>query len=161
MKMPVAFKSLLAVTALTAACAANASTYALPQGAPGLFQVSSNTFEDSFTFNVTSLSSLVGGVGSRDLDFGFVTVQALNFSELSLTGPGLNVSYTGNAATFSATSLGVGSYTLTVKGAAPSGGGLYSLYGNLAPVPEPESYAMFLAGLGIVGAVARRRRKSI
>jgi hypothetical protein len=28
----------------------------------------------------------------------------------------------------------------------------------LPPVPEPETYAMLLAGLGIVGAVARRRR---
>ncbi len=29
-----------------------------------------------------------------------------------------------------------------------------------APVPEPESYAMFLAGLGIIGAVARRSKTS-
>jgi len=28
-----------------------------------------------------------------------------------------------------------------------------------APVPEPESYAMMLAGLGIVAVIARRRRK--
>lgn len=28
----------------------------------------------------------------------------------------------------------------------------------LAPVPEPETYAMFLAGLGLVGAVTRRNR---
>jgi hypothetical protein len=27
-----------------------------------------------------------------------------------------------------------------------------------APVPEPETYAMLLAGLGVVGAVARRRK---
>lgn len=30
--------------------------------------------------------------------------------------------------------------------------------GSIAAVPEPETYAMLLAGLGLVGAVARRRR---
>ena len=29
-----------------------------------------------------------------------------------------------------------------------------------APVPEPETYTMMLAGLGILGAVARRRRRA-
>jgi hypothetical protein len=31
---------------------------------------------------------------------------------------------------------------------------------NVAAVPEPETYAMMLAGLGIVGAIARRRRRT-
>lgn len=30
----------------------------------------------------------------------------------------------------------------------------------LTPVPEPETYAMFLAGLGLMGAAARRRARS-
>ena len=34
----------------------------------------------------------------------------------------------------------------------------YVLTISAAPVPEPESYAMLLAGLGIIGAVARRRK---
>ena len=31
---------------------------------------------------------------------------------------------------------------------------------NLAPVPEPSFYAMFLSGLTLVGLAARRRKKS-
>ena len=29
---------------------------------------------------------------------------------------------------------------------------------NVAPVPEPETYALLLAGLGAVGFISRRRR---
>lgn len=30
---------------------------------------------------------------------------------------------------------------------------------NVAAVPEPEQYALFLAGLGVIGAIARRRKQ--
>lgn len=33
--------------------------------------------------------------------------------------------------------------------------------GFLAPIPEPEAYAMLLAGLAMLGAVARRRRRVV
>ena len=29
---------------------------------------------------------------------------------------------------------------------------------NIYPVPEPETYAMFMAGLGLLGFIARRRK---
>ena len=65
--------------------------------------------------------------------------------------------------------LGPGSYALKVAGTgtltegslgntpAPIYLGLASI---TASVPEPQTYAMFLAGLGIVGTVIRRRSRS-
>lgn len=61
----------------------------------------------------------------------------------------------------------------------PATSSLYTVYGNLRngsnnhlnafntwlavtpapPVPEPETYAMMLAGLGMIGAITRRRKK--
>ena len=38
--------------------------------------------------------------------------------------------------------------------------GTFSATNPISPVPEPESYAMFLAGLGLVGTIALRRRKT-
>jgi hypothetical protein len=32
------------------------------------------------------------------------------------------------------------------------------IYGIVAPAPEPETYALMLVGLGVLGAVARRRK---
>ena len=57
-------------------------------------------------------------------------------------------------------SLLAGSYTLQVKGTvAGSSGGSYSGVLNIAnPVPEAQSFAMLLAGLGIFGFMSRRRK---
>lgn len=47
-----------------------------------------------------------------------------------------------------------GTYYLAIANEVSSTTSLYSL----APVPEPETYAMLLAGLGLVGFMARRKR---
>ena len=48
--------------------------------------------------------------------------------------------------------------TGTIVG-APSGA--YTFTAVAAPIPEPETYALMLAGLGIVGFVAARRRNRV
>jgi hypothetical protein len=57
-------------------------------------------------------------------------------------------------------SLLAGSYTLQIKGTvAGLAGGSYAGVLNIAnPVPEAESYAMLLAGLGFMGFISRRRK---
>lgn len=61
--------------------------------------------------------------------------------------------------------LAAGNHTLSFAGMAP-----YAVYGdttafidavhlNAAPVPEPETYAMLLAGLGLLGGIVRRRKQ--
>jgi hypothetical protein len=52
-----------------------------------------------------------------------------------------------------------GNYTLQVRGTVTgSGGGSYAGTLNLTPIPEAETYAMLLAGLGLMGVVSRRRK---
>ncbi|MCC7098156.1 MAG: FxDxF family PEP-CTERM protein, partial [Rubrivivax sp.] len=48
------------------------------------------------------------------------------------------------------TGVGDGSY---------SHGGMYTLTSTIMPVPETETWAMMLAGLGMLGFLAARRRR--
>ena len=55
--------------------------------------------------------------------------------------------------------LSAGLYTLTVTGtAAGDYGATYGMSAAAVPVPEPETYALLLAGLGVVGFMASRRK---
>ena len=49
---------------------------------------------------------------------------------------------------------------LTLVGTTSKASALYSGELSVAAVPEPETYAMFLAGLGALGFVARRRARA-
>jgi hypothetical protein len=74
----------------------------------------------------------------------------------------VNNSAGGNWQTVTYTLLGNGkNQTLTFKavGASDSYGTSLDRVSLTAAVPEPETYAMLLAGLGMVGLLARRRRK--
>lgn len=58
--------------------------------------------------------------------------------------------------------LTAGTYTLQIKGTVTgTSGGSYAGVLNVAPVPEPESYAMILSGLAMFGFAACKRKNRV
>ncbi|ACB34590.1 conserved hypothetical protein [Leptothrix cholodnii SP-6] len=142
-------KSILAIAALSlGAMAANAGT--LQATSTANTYKFTGTDDDSFSFVLSGSNA----VGSSVIDFltgGITSVTIDGTSFVNVLGDGSFWSFTGI--------LGAGSHTLSVDATAP---GLYK--GSLqmtpatAPVPEPETYAMLLAGLGAIGFMSRRRK---
>lgn len=129
------------------------------------------SFLDTFRFTVASPSL----VDITMITIGSGNEQAISFTGAWLNGIALNIQTVDNAdgtrqsfIDFARAGL-TGDMVLTVQGYA--GGALetgsaiaasYSGVVNVVPaaaVPEPESYALFLAGLGLTGVLLSRRRK--
>ena len=150
--------SLIAASAI-ALCGFGASAdtiYGAHSGSPSFTDLSIGTI------HIAGLSNLVGSFSAADSvtfnPFTF-TLQAVTFSSGtvgSLTD--LDVS----AAGFSFQNVAAGDYLVKASGTLSGGATLpnvafISANYTVTAVPEPESYAMLLAGLGLMGAIARRR----
>lgn len=123
------------------------------------------TFADQFVFNVIdnfpqNLDAIVASV-SRTAATGLEITGLSLFSQGgSQIGTGTQVE-TGarDVWTLRADNLTVGQYYLQVSGSLVSDtSGSFGGAMMLNPVPEPETYGMMLAGLGLVGLLARRRK---
>ena len=175
MKIKTLARKALAVAVLSSlAVAANAATTPLGAasvGAPLSFNaivMPAGPFNDIFTFSLPAN----GGSGYSVINFPvpglFNTTLAtaslvanpngilFDFDDTPLTSV---VSFNNKIAmTWGPSSAGT--YYLNVTGIANgSSGGLYNGAITVTAVPEPESYAMLLAGLGVMGAIAMRRNK--
>jgi len=97
----------------------------------------------SFTFNATPTLE-AGGPNSL---FGGQTITVLGNVVSGSEGNGV-VQFTGTFGSISWTNTFENFYAFTV-----------GLNGPIGAVPEPETYAMLLAGLGLLGFAARRRQQ--
>lgn len=129
-----------------------------------------NFFIDNYTFTLAGandlsslVTSLIAAPNSGLIITGF---NLLSNNSVVLAGHQNLVDFDAadQAWSFDSTHpLSGGNYTLQVRGyAADTTAGSYS--GNIgiaAAVPEPETVAMLLAGLGLIGVVSRRRKVAV
>jgi len=162
-------KSILGTAATAAVLAgaslsANAATgtiYAPPAG---------GSFSDLVvgSIYVSSLSDLTGNFfGASSVAFTFPFPVTLTLGSITFTSGtvgALSGDLDSSAAGFSFKNVAMGNYIVKATGYVTGGQypGLSLVAANytITPVPEPESYALFLAGLGLVGTIARRRMKA-
>ena len=118
----------------------------------------------TITFNAASIgyASLFGVSGANSLAFsasnGSVTFTSdfLNFSQSSTNDLGLALTGLSNAVGITGSFLSP--FLADATGTFSSDPGATAILAHTtAPVPEPETYAMMLAGLALVGFVSRRK----
>jgi len=112
-----------------------------------------SALNNPFTFMGSSFSTLFSGLTLKSNPNGIVgDGDDLVVGSTSLAGTSISLNVGPTAA---------GNYFLVVSGSVPSGfaGGIYSGGITVSPIPEPETYGLFLAGLGLLGTIMSRRRR--
>lgn len=133
-----------------------------------------NSYQDVFTLTINSAemysgSFNLGGGGTSSTSFGSGTAVTLNEHGVN---PGTNIGWNGGTTTVTGLKFNLlqGHNTFLFAYSAPGilngggqglgdeGWGVKSAM--VSAVPEPATYAMMLAGLGLIGTIARRRKQT-
>ncbi|MGH6645614.1 PEP-CTERM sorting domain-containing protein [Aquabacterium sp.] len=159
-QVPVRIRSTVvgAIAALAVCSSANAFTKSIgdlsvaPSPGSAIF-LGLASIDDTILFSLSSSSLASFTITPQSLDLGFVIPGATGVSFSLYKGIDL---LAGPGTSFAGLSLDAGTdYSFKVTGPTS---GLYSVNWYVSPVPEPESYALALAGMGAVISLMRRRR---
>lgn len=149
---------------------------------PSVYVGTNNPAQGAFTDRWNFTFPTTGALASANtisITIGDSSITGLGLRLFSLTGtPAANGSLQGLGlgtllGTGTSTSAGITlnnialtpgqryAYVVSGTDVSSTNGGFYTMTASASPVPEPETYALFLAGLAAVGFVARRRAPTI
>ncbi len=173
--MKLKFVAVAALVAFGSGAQANTTDWGMH--APLEFGVNfvSGSFTDWFQFTIapnaltvasTAVANNLGNGIALNIANGKYSLWSYGTDNAFGSGAGDDVKLGGNwlfngssGNTTNAVLLAPGKYYYQIEGAGTGTfGGAYSLTSTTTPVPEPETYAMLLAGLGAIGFLARRRK---
>jgi hypothetical protein len=122
------------------------------------------SFAASTVYTNSNINGLSYSFSTADTSSLF-SASFMSFDPFTVTLDGTSTNWTHNADSSSwswdiANTIGAGNHTLAITGnMSPVKGSYQYVPGTItAPVPEPETYAMMLAGLGALGFLGRRRK---
>lgn len=153
------FKSFIAAAALALS---SLGAFASVTFSNGLASFNSGSLAAGGFTQTIDFSGLAAG--TYDI-FGTLSGNSLTFSSVTLDGNAWDItnlsSLKGKQYSFGTIEVTASRpLTLTFIGTAYGSTGSYSGDLTVTAVPEPETYSMLLAGLGLMGAIARRRNKA-
>ena len=166
------FKKLAVLAGLVCAAASASATVTKWGTASGIeygagATLTGSDFIDYFTFTLASTSSLAtiahSGTISSAYPADFFASTGTVYLYSGVAGDGIADTLKGSFAIGSGTTftgLSAGKYYFEVSGTGVGSSGVstYGIKNTVSAVPEPANVAMLLAGLGMMGFVARRRK---
>lgn len=149
-------KTLLAVATMSLACGhaiADDQTASFADGIAKFDSVGTVLADGS---DVITFSGLATGIYDFTLT---MSGQWITLSSAVLNGVSGNIFDNGKMTFVGIDGTGSPDFKLTLFGSVDGARAVYSGELTVAPVPEPSTYALMLAGLGAVAFMARRRKK--